>query len=177
LPAIRRGPARPGCPSGGFKGADGQDVCGGEDRRGASPVGLVEQDDGSSNALCVRVLRGVDDLNLDTRDRSHSPGEPVTRSHTPIRSSRCRRSRSLRTSYTPSYSCERGSQTRLTVDGRHTPLHLAFSCFLLNPEQSGAAAAAIVVAQAAGDEPTAGPATTRQKIHEKAAWMLHSFLE
>lgn len=42
---------------------------------------------------------------------------------------------------------------------------------------AAAAAAVIVVAQAAGDEPTAGQATTRQEIHQKAAWMLHSFLE
>ncbi len=42
---------------------------------------------------------------------------------------------------------------------------------------AAAAAAVIVVAQAAGDEPTAGLATTRQEIHQKAAWMLHSFLE
>ena len=40
-----------------------------------------------------------------------------------------------------------------------------------------AAARAISVASAAGDEPTAGLATTRQEIHEKAAWMLRSYLE
>jgi starvation-inducible DNA-binding protein len=40
-----------------------------------------------------------------------------------------------------------------------------------------AAAAVIVVAQAASDEPTAGLATTRQEIHQKAAWMLSSSLE
>ncbi len=40
-----------------------------------------------------------------------------------------------------------------------------------------AAGAAIKVAEAAGDEPTAGLATTRQEVHEKAAWMLRSFLE
>lgn len=40
-----------------------------------------------------------------------------------------------------------------------------------------AAAAVIAVAESAGDEPTAGMATNRQEIHEKAAWMLRSFLE
>lgn len=40
-----------------------------------------------------------------------------------------------------------------------------------------AAAAAIAVADAAGDEPTAGMATNRQEVHEKAAWMLRAFLE
>lgn len=39
------------------------------------------------------------------------------------------------------------------------------------------AASAIAVANEAGDEPTAGLATNRQEIHEKAAWMLRSFLE
>lgn len=42
---------------------------------------------------------------------------------------------------------------------------------------AAAAAAVIVVAQAAADEPTAGLATARQEVHQKAAWMLHSFLE
>jgi len=40
-----------------------------------------------------------------------------------------------------------------------------------------AAARVISVANAGGDEPTAGLATTRQEVHEKAAWMLRSFLE
>ena len=40
-----------------------------------------------------------------------------------------------------------------------------------------AAAQVISVANAGGDEPTAGLATTRQEVHEKAAWMLRSFLE
>lgn len=40
-----------------------------------------------------------------------------------------------------------------------------------------AAAQVISEASAAGDEPTAGLATTRQDVHEKAAWMLRSFLE
>ena len=40
-----------------------------------------------------------------------------------------------------------------------------------------AAARVISVANAGGDEPTAGLATTRQELHEKAAWMLRSFLE
>ncbi len=40
-----------------------------------------------------------------------------------------------------------------------------------------AAAAAIAVADEAGDEPTAGLATDRQQIHEKTAWMLRSYLE
>lgn len=40
-----------------------------------------------------------------------------------------------------------------------------------------AAAATITVAAAAGDEPTAGMATNRQEVHEKAAWMLRAFLE
>jgi starvation-inducible DNA-binding protein len=40
-----------------------------------------------------------------------------------------------------------------------------------------AAADVIAVASSAGDEPTAGMATTRQEIHEKTAWMLRSFLE
>jgi starvation-inducible DNA-binding protein len=39
------------------------------------------------------------------------------------------------------------------------------------------AAAAIAVAEAAGDEPSAGLATDRQEIHEKTAWMLRSYLE
>ena len=40
-----------------------------------------------------------------------------------------------------------------------------------------AAARVVSVASAAADEPTAGLATTRQEVHEKAAWMLRSFLE
>ncbi|MBA2560404.1 MAG: DNA starvation/stationary phase protection protein [Propionibacteriales bacterium] len=40
-----------------------------------------------------------------------------------------------------------------------------------------AAARVISVANSGGDEPTAGLATTRQEVHEKAAWMLRSFLE
>jgi len=40
-----------------------------------------------------------------------------------------------------------------------------------------AAARVFSVASASGDEPTAGLATTRQEVHEKAAWMLRSFLE
>ena len=40
-----------------------------------------------------------------------------------------------------------------------------------------AAAQVISEASAAGDEPTAGLATTRQDVHERAAWMLRSFLE
>jgi starvation-inducible DNA-binding protein len=40
-----------------------------------------------------------------------------------------------------------------------------------------AAARVVSVASAGGDEPTAGLATTRQEVHEKAAWMLRSFLE
>lgn len=39
------------------------------------------------------------------------------------------------------------------------------------------AARVISVANAGGDEPTAGLATTRQEVHEKNAWMLRSFLE
>jgi len=40
-----------------------------------------------------------------------------------------------------------------------------------------AAARVVSVASAGADEPTAGLATTRQEVHEKAAWMLRSFLE
>jgi starvation-inducible DNA-binding protein len=40
-----------------------------------------------------------------------------------------------------------------------------------------AAARVVSAASAGGDEPTAGLATTRQEVHEKAAWMLRSFLE
>ncbi|MEO8108320.1 MAG: Dps family protein [Actinomycetes bacterium] len=40
-----------------------------------------------------------------------------------------------------------------------------------------AAARVVSVASSGGDEPTAGLATTRQEVHEKAAWMLRSFLE
>ena len=40
-----------------------------------------------------------------------------------------------------------------------------------------AAARVVSVASAAADQPTAGLATTRQEVHEKAAWMLRSFLE
>lgn len=50
---------------------------------------------------------------------------------------------------------------------------------LARDHQTVAHAAARVIASASGvgDEPTAGLATTRQEVHEKAAWMLRSFLE
>jgi starvation-inducible DNA-binding protein len=40
-----------------------------------------------------------------------------------------------------------------------------------------AAARVTALASAAGDEPTAGVTTTRTEVHQKAAWMLGSFLE
>ncbi len=40
-----------------------------------------------------------------------------------------------------------------------------------------AASRVVSAASAGADEPTAGLATTRQEVHEKAAWMLRSFLE
>lgn len=40
-----------------------------------------------------------------------------------------------------------------------------------------AASDVIKVAETAGDEPTADLATSRRQVHEKAAWMLRSFLE
>ena len=40
-----------------------------------------------------------------------------------------------------------------------------------------AAAQVTAVAAAAGDEPSAGLSTTRTEVHEKAAWMLRSYLE
>jgi starvation-inducible DNA-binding protein len=39
------------------------------------------------------------------------------------------------------------------------------------------AAEATVLAAQAGDEPTAGMATSRSEVHEKAAWMLNAFLD
>lgn len=50
---------------------------------------------------------------------------------------------------------------------------------LAGDHQLVAQAAARVIASASrvGDEPTAGLATARQEVHEKAAWMLRSFLE
>lgn len=46
-----------------------------------------------------------------------------------------------------------------------------------NQTVARAAAAVIVVADTAGDQPTVDIATTRQELHEKNAWMLRSFLE
>lgn len=73
-------PTMDSCPgtgrlSRGFQGGDGQDVGGGEDRGGACPVGLVEQGQGYSNTFGVGVLRVVEDLHLDPRDRPDGPGE------------------------------------------------------------------------------------------------------
>jgi len=46
-----------------------------------------------------------------------------------------------------------------------------------SPDGGPAAARVISVANTSGDEPTAGLATARQEVHDKAAWMPRSFLE
>jgi starvation-inducible DNA-binding protein len=78
----------------------------------------------------------------------------------------------------PGSYAEFGARTTITEATGPTPAMRMVADLAGDHETVAASAAAvIVVAQAAGDEPTAGMATTRQEIHQKAAWMLHSFLQ
>jgi starvation-inducible DNA-binding protein len=78
----------------------------------------------------------------------------------------------------PGSYAEFGARTTITEATGSTPAMEMVAALAGDHETLAAAAAAvIVVAQAASDEPTAGLATARQEIHQKAAWMLRSFLE
>jgi starvation-inducible DNA-binding protein len=78
----------------------------------------------------------------------------------------------------PASYAEFGARTKVTeAAGKTTAMQMVAALAQDNETLAEAAAAVISVAQAGSDEPTAGMATTRQEIHEKAAWMLHSSLE
>jgi starvation-inducible DNA-binding protein len=73
---------------------------------------------------------------------------------------------------------EFGARTKVAeAAGKTTAMQMVAALAHDHETLAKATAAVIAVAQAGSDEPTAGLATTRQEIHEKAAWMLHSFLE
>jgi starvation-inducible DNA-binding protein len=78
----------------------------------------------------------------------------------------------------PGSYAEFGARTTIAEATGPTPAMQMVANLAGDHETVAAAAAAVIVAaQSAGDEPTAGLATTRQEIHQKAAWMLHASLE
>jgi starvation-inducible DNA-binding protein len=78
----------------------------------------------------------------------------------------------------PASYAEFGARTKIKEASGKTPAMQMVAALAQDHETLAEAAAAVIaVAQASSDEPTAGMATNRQEIHEKAAWMLHSSLE
>jgi starvation-inducible DNA-binding protein len=81
--------------------------------------------------------------------------------------------------FAPGSYAEFAARTKVPEAEPGHPDAMAMVRGLAQDHETVARAAATVtsVAESAGDEPTAGMATNRQEIHEKAAWMLRSFLE
>ncbi len=79
----------------------------------------------------------------------------------------------------PASYAEFGARTSIPEAGPGKTSAMDMVRALAQDHQAVARAASVViaVADAGSDEPTQGMATDRQQVHEKAAWMLRSFLE
>jgi starvation-inducible DNA-binding protein len=61
--------------------------------------------------------------------------------------------------------------------GRYTAMQMVEQLAADNETVADTASKVFAVAEAAGDQPTADLAVTRQQLHQKSAWMLHAFTE